>query len=109
MNERVVPPIPSFKVVDGFRHINKGTLKAFFSVQIAGKVIIHDCRIVQQEGQKPWASLPQSEYTNKDGKKVYRPIVELPDAWRRTFSDSACDAYLQSLSGEDAQDFGEGF
>jgi DNA-binding cell septation regulator SpoVG len=60
--------------------VNKGSLKAFASVDIAGKLKIHSCRIVQQAGQAPWVSLPQNEWTDKDGNKKFFPVIEVPDA-----------------------------
>lgn len=97
------PPIPSFEI-DKMRVINKGNLKAFFSVLIAKKMWIHGCRLVQQPGQQPWASLPQNEYTDKEGKKKYSAVVELPAEWKEAFNAAAVDYYLQSASGQEYQD-----
>ena len=58
-----------------------GNLKAFASVRLGG-VTIHDCRIVQQPGQRPWVSLPQREY-EKDGQKKYSAIIELTEPLKR--------------------------
>ena len=61
-----------------------GPLRAFASVRLGG-VIIHDCRIVQQPGQKAWVSLPQREYLH-DGQKKYVAIVELSESLKRELS-----------------------
>jgi DNA-binding cell septation regulator SpoVG len=77
----------------------KGNLKGFASVQIAGKVTIHSCRIVQQPGQAPWVSLPQEEYTDREGKKRYSPMVEIPDEWKEPLSHAVLDAFSQHEMG----------
>jgi DNA-binding cell septation regulator SpoVG len=56
----------------------KGNLKAFADITIGGSLAIHGCRIVQQQGQQAWVSMPQSEYM-KNGKKNYYPIVKVLD------------------------------
>lgn len=63
---------------------NGGSLKAFASVRLGG-VTIHDCRVVQQPGQRPWVSLPQREYET-DGQKKYSAVVELSEPLKREVS-----------------------
>jgi DNA-binding cell septation regulator SpoVG len=76
---------------------NKGNLKAFASIRLGG-VTIHDCRIVQQFGQKAWVSLPQKEYTTKAGEKKYAPVVELNDNLKK----QVCDAVLKAWEREES-------
>ena len=82
----------------------KGNLKAFASVQIAGKMTIHSCRIVQQGNQSPWVSLPQESYTDKEGKTKYSPVVEVPEDWKPDIQAAVLSAYQSSLM--DNQDQG---
>ncbi len=66
--------------VDQIKPINKGSLRAFATVTIAGKLTIHSIRIVQQAEQAAWVSLPQNEVKAADGgKSKYFPIVEVHD------------------------------
>ena len=66
--------------VDSITPVNKGSLRAFATVTIAGKLTIHSIRIVQQDDQAAWASLLQNEVKAADGgKSRYFPIVEIPD------------------------------
>lgn len=57
----------------------KGSLRGFASVRINGQssVTINDLRIIQQDGQKAWVSLPQKSWTDQSGKAKYAPIVEI--------------------------------
>jgi DNA-binding cell septation regulator SpoVG len=64
--------------------LDRGNLKAFASVRLGG-VVVHDLRVVQQPGQRPWVSLPQREY-EKDGQKKFTPIVELTEPLKREVS-----------------------
>ena len=57
---------------------NAGSLRGFASVDVDGKLKIHDLRIVQQDGQRAWVSMPQASY-EKDGKRRWYSIVEVPD------------------------------
>ena len=61
-----------------FKEVETGNLKAFCSVDIGAKIKLHSCRVVQQRGQLPWASLPQSEWTDSEGQRRFYPVVELP-------------------------------
>lgn len=70
-----------------------GNLRAFASIRIAG-ITVHDCRVVQQPGQRPWVSLPQREYV-KDGQKKYSAIVELSDSLKREAERAILAAWEQ--------------
>lgn len=49
---------------------NQGNLKAFASVKLGDVLTIHDCRVIQQPGQKAFVSLPQRK-DEKTGKYYY--------------------------------------
>jgi DNA-binding cell septation regulator SpoVG len=68
---------------------NKGNLRAFASVRLGG-VVINNCRIIQQLGQRAWVSLPQQEYTTRAGERRYAPVVELNDNLKK----QVCEAVL---------------
>lgn len=57
---------------------NNSSLRAFVDIQLGG-VTINDCRIIQQDGQKAWLSMPQKEVPQPDGKKNYYPLVKLSE------------------------------
>jgi DNA-binding cell septation regulator SpoVG len=57
---------------------NAGSLRAFATVLIAGKLRICNCRIIQQAGETAWVSLPARAY-EKDGKRLWASIVEILD------------------------------
>jgi DNA-binding cell septation regulator SpoVG len=57
---------------------NGGVFKAFADVSIANKVMIHDVRIIQQQGQEVWVNMPQREIPFRGGgKSSYLPIVTI--------------------------------
>jgi hypothetical protein len=64
--------------VENIKAINKGSLRGFCTVVIGG-LKINSCRVIQEEGKTAWVSLPQQEWTDREGKKKYSPIVEVPD------------------------------
>jgi len=65
--------------VGQYREVNKGALKAFFSLVIhpGGQKII-DCRHFVQ-GEKEWFSFPQKEIKKEGQKSEYIPIVSFLD------------------------------
>jgi DNA-binding cell septation regulator SpoVG len=66
--------------VVSIKHVRKGSLQAFATVKIADKLTIHSLRIIQQDGQDAWVSMPQTEVPARDGGKPrYFPIVEIND------------------------------
>ena len=71
----------------------KGNLLAFASIQIAGKLILNDCRLIQQPGQKAWVSPPQNQYTDKEGKTKYTPLAEWPKEWNEAIEAAVSSAY----------------
>ncbi len=70
------PPVKVLKVTP---IPNGGNLKAYAAVQV-GLWTIHGVRIVQQPGQRPWVSLPQTEgKPDSRGKRTWWPVVECED------------------------------
>jgi DNA-binding cell septation regulator SpoVG len=69
-----------------------GNLKAFASVRL-GDVTIHDCRVIQQPGQRAWVSMSQREYTTDDRERRFSVIVELTDALKKEVSRAVLAAW----------------
>jgi SpoVG len=57
----IMVTVESIKPITG-----AGNLRAFATVNIAGKLRIADVRIIQQPNQEPWVSMPSRAY-EKDG------------------------------------------
>jgi DNA-binding cell septation regulator SpoVG len=58
---------------------NAGNLRAFANINIGdNKIRIADVRVIQQDGQRPWVSMPSRAY-ERDGQRKWAPIVELVD------------------------------
>ena len=55
------------------RAVNKGALKATVRIRLGSGLIIHDCKIIQQEGVLI-AALPQRAERQKGGEVVYRDL-----------------------------------
>jgi DNA-binding cell septation regulator SpoVG len=54
----------AIEVLEVRRLSDGGNLKAFAKVKL-GCVVIHGCRIIQQDGQRPWVALPQQPARRK--------------------------------------------
>lgn len=82
-------------VVSEIKPVNKGALRAFCTVSIAGKLTIHSVRVIQQEGQAAWVSMPQNEVKGSDGgKSKYYPVVEVTDeALKEQIAVAVLDAW----------------
>lgn len=81
--------------VDEIKSIQKGSLRAFAIITIAGKLTIHGIRVIQQEGQTAWVSMPQTEVkSTTGGKSKYFPIVEVSDEkLKQQISDAVLSAW----------------
>jgi DNA-binding cell septation regulator SpoVG len=64
------------------RAVHKGALKATVSIRLGSGLIIHDCKIIQQDGVLS-AALPQRAERQKGGEVVYHDLVEFAD-WPRS-------------------------
>ena len=81
-------------VVSNVRRINKGALVSIFDAEIpAWRLLIKDCKLFRKEDRE-WVGLPSSSRTNKDGKTIYKDLVEFsdPEAFKRF--ETACLADL---------------
>lgn len=89
----IQPKRPAIELI-AIKHINKGSLKAFATVKVANKVVIHSLRIIQQKGQSAWVSMPQTEVPSSNGGKPrYFPIVEVVD---EDLKKQICETVLSS-------------
>ena len=80
--------------VENLRKLDgSGNLKAFVSVNIGGKLTIHSCRIIQQPNQQPWVSLPQREWTDKDGNKHFAPLIEVSDKVKSAIQEAVLSTW----------------
>lgn len=74
---------------------NRGNLQAFADVRVEtplGTFIFRRCRVIQQPGQRAYVSLPQEEWTGRDGKRGYTTLVTPPD----TISEAIQEAILEA-------------
>lgn len=78
--------------VEQIKTINKGSLRGFCTVVIGG-LKINSCRVIQEQGKTAWVSLPQQEWTDREGKKRYSPIVEVPDHVKAAIQEAVLRAW----------------
>ena len=81
-----------------------GKIRAFFTVEFPDKMIIRDCKLIQNEDGSFFVGLPSRKYTDRDGKEKWTNIVEILDADLKTrISEMAKQEYLgpQEENSED--------
>ena len=81
------------------RTVNKGALKATVSIRLGSGLIIHDCKIIQQDGTLN-AALPQRSERQKGGEVFYHDLVEFADSKTWPAIASQLVAYYQAESEE---------
>jgi len=69
-NESYTPPRHSRVEVLDIRLAHHGSVRAYARVKV-GAFTISGCKVIQQDGQRPWVKLPDQQ--SKDGK--WFPIV----------------------------------
>jgi DNA-binding cell septation regulator SpoVG len=75
---------------------NAGSLRAYVSLKVGG-LIIHEVRIVQQEGKKAFIAPPTTTWTAPDGTRKYHPILEFPDKWKTPLTEVIIAAWADFL------------
>lgn len=64
--------------INDFRKVDKGKLRAFFSIEWPDKLIIYDMKLMENDKGELWAATPARQY-EKDGVKKWAPIVRILD------------------------------
>ena len=77
--------------------VNRGALKATVSIRLMSGLIIHDCKILQQDGLLS-AKLPQRSERLKGGEVVYHDLVEFADPTTWSAIAPRLVAYYQSAN-----------
>jgi DNA-binding cell septation regulator SpoVG len=77
--------------------VNKGALKATVSIRLMSGLIVHDCKILQQDGRLS-AKLPQRSERLKGGEVAYHDVVEFADPQTWPAMAPQLVAYYQSVN-----------
>lgn len=81
---------------------NRGNLRAYADAQLAtplGVFIFRRCRVIQQEGYRAYVSLPQEEWTGRDGKRGYTTLVTLPTPLAEVLFEAILSAWQEVEHG----------
>ena len=79
-------------------HGNK-PLRAFVDIKINGW-IIYDWRIVQQQGQRAWVTVPQTSWKDADGKVKYRALLSIPGELKQRIEVAILSAWEKELGND---------
>ena len=75
--------------------INRGKLKATVSIKLASGLIIHECKILEQNGTL-LAELPQRSERLKGGELVHHELIEFADPQTWIYLAPELVAYYQA-------------
>ena len=78
----------------------KPPLRALADVTLrwaCGEVTIRRCAVFEKSGEPAWASLPRLPI-DKNGKKAYVPLVDLPCDLKKRVLDAVLDEYRRKIS-----------
>jgi DNA-binding cell septation regulator SpoVG len=82
---------------------NAGSLRALACVKI-DDIEIHQFRVVQQDGQDAWVSVPQASWIDSEtGEKRYKNLVEMPSDLHYKVKKEIMNAY-QKQHPDDVDD-----
>lgn len=88
-------PDPDITVLDIRPVEGRGSLRAFVNIQL-GKLIVNDCRVIQEQGKRPWFSLPVLTYRSELGTTLYKNIIQVVDEdFKKTISQVVLAAWEQ--------------
>ena len=78
----------------------KPPLRALADVTLSfseGEIKLRRCSVFQKEGQPPWANLPGISI-QKQGKRQFVPVIELPREQKKRVVDALLDEYQRKTS-----------
>jgi hypothetical protein len=83
--------------VTNLKRVSIGSIKAFFDVEFHFG-LIKGFKLIQQSGQRMWATTPDQSYINKEGKKAYIRIVELDKNLMNSIENEAVRLFKNGTS-----------
>lgn len=66
-------------VISDLVRVNKGKLRAFFTVEWPNKLRIRDCKLLEGEDGNLYALMPSKQYADRGGHQRWSPVVEILD------------------------------
>ena len=78
----------------------KAPLRALADVVLSwpdGEITIRRCAVFEKPGDPPWAKLP-SLPVDKDGKRVYLPLIDMQSNLKRRVLDAVLEAYRTKVA-----------
>ena len=91
---------PAFSVVGIILLPSAGNLRCFASVKI-GPLTVHKFRLIQQAGQSAWVSPPQEDWTDAQGTKRWKSLLEIPDKWKEPLTRAVIAAYEEAKRNQE--------
>ena len=90
-----------------WKPLQRNSLQGFFTLHMASGLVLHECSFHQKDG-KSWVGLPGKPQvtsegkhrTDQNGKRLYTPVVEIPDKEARARFQTAALAAVSTLLGE---------
>lgn len=79
--------------ISNYKSFVKGSLRAFFSITLPSRLVIHNCSLFEKNGVR-WVGLPSQKFTSAAGTISYKPICEILD---RTAVDEFRERTLAAL------------
>ena len=77
----------------------KAPLRALADVILSwpeGEITIRRCAVFEKPGEPPWANLPRLP-VDKDGKRIYVPLIEMQRNLKQRVLDAVLDAYRKKV------------
>jgi hypothetical protein len=77
----------------------KAPLRALADVILScseGGITIRRCAVFEKPGEPPWANLPRLP-VDKDGKRIYVPLIEMQRDLKKRVLDAVLDAYRKKV------------
>ena len=94
---QLLHPVPAI-MATGLRRINKGALMGFCDLRIAAwSIVLHDCKWFRTNNGE-WIGMPSVRYETRDGKTVYKDLIEFTDKEVASRFQAAALAAVRKIS-----------
>ena len=86
--------------VEEIRKLERGSLRGFATVNVAGLIRISHIKIIHPEGKEPFIQMPQRSYQTNNGERRYSNVIDLPDDLTREIEKAEGEKVLKAVLGE---------
>jgi DNA-binding cell septation regulator SpoVG len=85
-------PTADIEVLEIRSVTDSGNIRAFATVRLGG-VTLMGCKVIREDGKRPWVAMPDRQWTAEDGQRRWSQAVKLTAALKQRVDDAVLSAW----------------